>query len=834
MFCTKCGKQLPEGSAFCGQCGTPVAKAPEKPITPPPVVETPVKEVRPVEVQAPVAAPVVETPVAAPVVETPVAAPVVETPVAAPVVETPVAAPVVETPVAAPVVETPAAAAPAFAQFEAPKPAKPRKKSKKKLIGWLSAAAAVLVAGAVAVGMFWKPIQGVWMENFGSDADYLSYVEQNSTQKLTDTLSGAYGSLTEALSSGTATQLSGAYDMNMKLTVGEKTITMLETLVEERFSEKMELDWLSSIDLDMNMNTQESLNQIAMALKLDETEIAKVEMILNMAKGEAFLAIPTLSDKYLKTEMEMSAAIPNELMDLLSDEDLLKILPSEAEMDALLDKYIGIVFDNLQEVEKTTETVKVAGIQQKLTALETKINEKDVTKVMTALMKAAKDDKQIKKIIENAADFLEDNDMIEDADDAYKAFVDGLEDALESVEDVEFDAEIDIVLTDYVNSDHEVVGRRIEVNDEEVLYYIEIHQGTKMAFELEMQGVEINGEGTDKNGVVNAEYSVIAADREVCVITLEDFKSNKEIVNGKIRIAPSSDLLKSLVDNMDSAGASAIGLLDPQLELVFAGDKNSTKIEINLLSGKDMLVGISISAKEAKGGKITEPDKKNVYDQDEAQEWLQEMDVQKLLETLEDITDLPLSDLMNGGISQGTQKPAIGGNTSSNVKPATRPTTAPTTRPTTAPTTRPVATMPVPSEPSWEATEPTMPVATESTVEATEPVFAMVIKDVDIDLRGRAQNAPCKVYVERDGDEVYFGTVPAGTEFVTLRTQVGSGMVNYLVTINDYDGWTQRVDFSVESSYPNISGGSTTVTPGGTVVYPNGSVVAVPTLPVEW
>ena len=775
------------------------------------------KEVRPVEVQTPVAAPVVETPVAAPVVETPVAAPVVETPVAAPVVETPVAAPVVETPVAAPVVETPAA--PAFAQFEAPKPAKPRKKSKKKLIGWLSAAAAVLVAGAVAVGMFWKPIQGIWMENFGSDADYLSYVEQNSTQKLTDTLSSAYGSVTEALSSGTATQMSGAYDMNMKLTVGEKVITMLETLIEERFDEKMELDWLSSMDLDMNMNTQESLNQIAMALKLDETEIAKVDMIMNMAKGEVFLAVPTLSDKYLKGELDMTTAMPSagsELLELLSDEDLLKILPSEEEMNALLDKYIGIVFDNLQEVEKSTETVKVAGIQQKLTALETKISEKDVAKVMTALMKAAKDDKQIKKIIENAADFLEDNDMIEDADDAYKAFVDGLEDALESVEDIEFDAEIDIVLTDYVDSDHQVVGRRIEVDGEEVLYYIEIHQGTKMAFELEMQGVEISGEGTDKNGVVNAEYSIIVAEKEVCVITLEDFKGNKEILNGKIRIAPAADLFKSLVDNMDSVGASAVGLLDPQLELVFAGDKNSTKIEINLLSGKDMLVGISMSAKEAKGGKITEPDKKNVYDQDEAQEWLQEMDVQKLLETLEDVTGLPLSDMMNGGVSQGTQRPVIGGYTSSNDKPATRPATVPTTQPTTA--TRPVA---------------TMPVATEPTVEATEPVFVGTVKDVVIDLRGRAQDAPCKVYVERDGNEVYFGTVPAGTESVTLRTQVGSGMVSYLVTINDSDGWTQREEFVVPS-YPNISGGSTTVTPGGTVVYPNGSVVAVPTLPVEW
>lgn len=58
MFCSKCGAQLPDGSAFCGNCGNPIAPVAPVATTPvTPVAETPVAPVAPVT-------PVAETPVA--------------------------------------------------------------------------------------------------------------------------------------------------------------------------------------------------------------------------------------------------------------------------------------------------------------------------------------------------------------------------------------------------------------------------------------------------------------------------------------------------------------------------------------------------------------------------------------------------------------------------------------------------------------------------------------------------------------------------------------------------------------------------------------------------
>ena len=763
MFCSKCGKQLPDNCAFCGQCGTPVAKAPVQPIAQPPVEEIPVEEVRP------------ETVAEVPVAEA-------------------VPAPAAEAPVEAPV----------FAQFEAPKP---KKKSKKKLIGWLSAAAAVVVAGAVAIGAFWEPLQGAWVENFGSDQDYMSYVEQNSTQKLTDTLSSGYGSVVEAvekLASGSAgstgTVGSGAYEMNMKLTVGDKVITMAEDMLEAEAGEKIELDWLSSIDIAMNTNVKDSLQQIGMALNIGETELAKLDMILNMDKGELFLAIPTLSDKYLKgeLEMDMSAAMPSagsEMLDLLSSEELLKALPTEDELNKLLDKYIGIIFDNLDDVEKSTKTVKISGVSQKLTVLKTTIDGDDVVNVATALMKAAKDDKQIEKIITNLAGFMEDNDLIEDADDAYDMFVESIEEALEAMEDADLGDELELVLTDYVNDAHEVVGRRIEVNGQQILYYAEVRDGGKVAFELETEGLQIYGDGTEKNGVVNAEYTLLIAGDELCTLTLVDFKSNAENVSGKIRIAPSSDFMEGFGKGLgvDSATASAIALLDPQLELVLENTKSSSKIEINLLSGSDMLVGIAISGKEATAGKITLPDDKNVYEQDEAEEWLQDLDVEKLIETLEDITDLPLSDLMEGNVKQEAQIPSYvpGGSSSSNVSGASSSSgifgggssaVDATKAPTTAPAVRPAT-----PEPSSAATEPTEPANTEPEDEVIYGGF-----------------------IEEEEGTV---TLPTTESFITYEDFISSGTGTVIIPVTPSTG-----DEIAVATFPVIS---------GTVIGSDGSIIGV-------
>lgn len=68
MFCSNCGKEIPEGNRFCSNCGASVA--PTEPAVETPVVETPVVETPVVET------PVVETPAVQQQPQTTQAAPV--------------------------------------------------------------------------------------------------------------------------------------------------------------------------------------------------------------------------------------------------------------------------------------------------------------------------------------------------------------------------------------------------------------------------------------------------------------------------------------------------------------------------------------------------------------------------------------------------------------------------------------------------------------------------------------------------------------------------------------------------------------------------------------
>lgn len=47
MFCTKCGNQFADGSAFCPSCGAPVEAAPQQPVYQQPVYQQPAPQVAP-------------------------------------------------------------------------------------------------------------------------------------------------------------------------------------------------------------------------------------------------------------------------------------------------------------------------------------------------------------------------------------------------------------------------------------------------------------------------------------------------------------------------------------------------------------------------------------------------------------------------------------------------------------------------------------------------------------------------------------------------------------------------------------------------------------------
>lgn len=551
----------------------------------------------------------------------------------------------------APAFEAPVADNFAQVQFDAPEATNAKKKGK----GWVKALipiVAVVAAVAVVFAFFGDAAVGTAIKTFGSPSDYLTYVEARSLGGYVDSITNMYDTyLVQGM------KMDQYAEAKLDVELGESALELLEQAAD------MDLEWLNDLGIKMNANVKDTAESVNMALTMGEQSILSMDVIMDMANAGLYVAIPELNDKYLYMEMDdvssdmsgMSGAAGETMEDLGKTFDMLeKILPSEKSVNSLVDKYIKIALENLEEVEKDSEAVEVDDIEQKLTTLEFEFTQETAVNIAIAVLEELKEDSEVKKIVENAQNVLVEEDFIDEPDDsAYDVMVDAIDDALDDLEDADPSDDELFTLVDYVNSKHEVVGRAIEVSGTEILRYVTVYKGSNFATELVVeQGLfELLGTGTEKGGVINGEFNLTVQDTDVLTMTVENFDSDKAeegYFNGKFKLEPSSALLEEL-------GASVVSAMNPAIEIVCESSESSSNIAINVLTGDELFAGITVSDVRKAGQEINVPAESETVDADDAEEWMNSLSFDKLIENLKK-TDIPddivdaLETLMDGGL----------------------------------------------------------------------------------------------------------------------------------------------------------------------------------------
>lgn len=517
---------------------------------------------------------------------------------------------------------------PAFAQVEFEQPTNQPKKSSKK---WKVIAAIAVVA--VLIGLNFGSIAGFFIKTFGSDATYFKYVEKKAIEQTLEGVANGY----ERASKKSAVKGS------VELKCGDDIISELEELADDEY----DFGWLNTIAINYEAKQKDTLAESKVALVVDKKELIDADMIVDMEEKEMFFAVLNLSKDYLQVPLDQSEEL-EQMLDLMTDKKFEKALPSERAAKKMLKKYIKIVMKNLDDVEMKQKTIEIDGISQKVTVLEFELDTKTAKNIVLDVLKEVEKDKNLKKYIEDIAVVLEDHDMIDDAEDVYDDLMDGVDEAIEAIEDDDSDNETILVWTDYVNSKHEVIGRSIEVQEEEILYYATVTKGKKIATEVEIgpegEKVVIEGSGKNRGGVISAEYDVEfqggGAEIEIGTIILEKYNTKtarKGYLNGTIRIEPSKKIMKQLdLDDIDDL----ISISDLQLEVVFDSSKTKNKTEINLMNDKDLLVGVEATMQLKNASGIKTPSSRKTVDVDDADEWLESMDFDKFISQLKK-TSLP-------------------------------------------------------------------------------------------------------------------------------------------------------------------------------------------------
>ena len=91
---------------------------------------------------------------------------------------------------------------------------------------------------------------------------------------------------------------------------------------------------------------------------------------------------------------------------------------------------------------------------------------------------------------------------------------------------------------------------------------------------------------------------------------------------------------------IDTTEIAVLSIADLGIELDFESNKNSGKLDINIINSDEMFVGVSLSSEKKKATKIKVPDKDDVIDSEDIQEWIETFDTDDIISALEK-SDIP-------------------------------------------------------------------------------------------------------------------------------------------------------------------------------------------------
>lgn len=505
---------------------------------------------------------------------------------------------------------------PAFAQADFSEPPK----KKKSILPLLIAIGAVVVIAAVLVAVFWNSLQAFWIKNFGTPEDYFTMVEKTAATEMADKLSESYGRYKEQPTSG-----QGEIKLNVSKTFLE--LTQLED------SLGMELDWLNDLTLAYESDMDSETMGAILVLKVAENKIVDFSAIVDRENEDVYVGLPSLSDKYLKLSQEGtsfgSAAV------MMNDPAMREHLPSEETVNKLLKKYIEIVFQNVNNVQKREETLKIGDLEQTLTVLEYEMTAEDLQKTATAVLTAAKEDEDIKKIIEDLAAYLAEQGMEEDENISYESFVEAVDEALAELSEEEASSGDSLIWTVYVDDDDQVVGRSVEM-DGEGIFYATVTSGEDYATEVKADGDTILvGGGTVSGGVRRGDFILVSEGQDLLNIELK--WNEKSAENGKIdmelKLRPTEQGLTLVgVEEETKALIQSMGL---GIGIRISSADGSGEAELNVVGKGTTLLGIAMS-EVFKDVDISVPADSNVMESDETQQWQETLDLTKIVTAMEE------------------------------------------------------------------------------------------------------------------------------------------------------------------------------------------------------
>ncbi len=501
----------------------------------------------------------------------------------------------------------------------------PPKKSKKGLIIGIVAAVVAVIVAILAFNA--SSLSNYFKKTFSSDKDYLKSIVQDSSSEFAEDL----GSYFELLSTTDTTIPSQniKYDINL----GKSGANLIGQVLG------MDVSWAKNAVIDMNMHFKDNVYAVDMALKLNSKQIIMLNYVIDMESYTVYFKLPEYNEEYvsLTSSTGMEGAFSSQEMQKTLN-DVINVLPDTKTLERIITRYVGIVFDCMEDVQKETVTVDVKGVALKCDKYSVELDGEFLAKAFTAVFEEAKDDNDIKKIVIDIAKAESLN--IEDADAFYKNYQASLDTAIQSIKESENPA-VELTYNTWINNKGDIIGIEFEHKDF-VFSYFNVEKGKNYAVEasIEVDGNKFSfeGEGKISGSKKSGEFVVKAMGVDFVEITMKDFDTKsyeKGYTNGTIEIKPSSAMLLSMLDSVPSEISSLID--DLSLRLDIKTSEKEADLKLSLYQDDDILADLNLigSTIDNKGATIPS---NSISANDEAamEKWAEKIDIVKIINALKE------------------------------------------------------------------------------------------------------------------------------------------------------------------------------------------------------
>lgn len=613
MLCPKCNTELTDGMLFCPECGTKV-----------------------------------EPPKAEPVVEAPKAEPVVEAPRTEPVF-----------------------AQPAFRlNTEGAEPEKkkldPKKKKTVIRVTALITALALILTGVLGfvfgdwgayIGDFFARMQKP--ENYKSDVEQAALTDPDAMSEI----GAAKKALMDYYRLLKAGQQYNSAEVGLALLVGEDAQDLMDSLGGLGLDADLMalLQQLEEIELRMDYSVTEVGMLGKLDLGLNGVNLASVDFLMDLTKGDMYMALPGLADGYAKLdgkELGLDQVVQIYPATLELAKEFAEQLPETEAVEALIDRCFLAAMDQIQEVEKSNKELSVGDVTQTVTVLTYELTEQDAVDVALAVLKELEGDETVMELLEAYAYYTGEltalyQDIAPEMEDLYPAIdpeeaMDAITEVINELEDYEPETESKLKIDTYVNKKGQIIGRRFRLPEElGEISYVTLESGSKLAFQLlidaDGEEMEFTFEGEKKKDKLTGTGYLDVAGDEYLIVELDGFDLNAR--TGNIRIELGKSLQKQLKEELGSAAALGLSGLAIDMEI------ETDQVTLWFCLSKQQLLGLKLDySMSNETVEFAAPENATT----DIEKWAATLDPQALLDNLEKagITQEMLQALL-GAIEEG-------------------------------------------------------------------------------------------------------------------------------------------------------------------------------------